>query len=37
VIAVATADGDVERPEYDLLQRFKGLLGATIDVPAAKA
>ena len=33
VIAVATADGDVERPEYELLLRFKDLLGATIDVP----
>lgn len=33
VIAVATADGDVERPEYELLVRFKDLLGATIDVP----
>lgn len=37
VIAVATADGDVERPEYELLQRFKALLGATIDVPGPKA
>jgi uncharacterized tellurite resistance protein B-like protein len=35
VIAVATADGDVERPEYELLVRFKDLLGATIDVPTA--
>ena len=37
VIAVATADGDVERPEYELLVRFKDLLGATIDVPAPSA
>jgi tellurite resistance protein len=37
VIAVANADGDVERPEYELLLRFKALLGATIDVPPAKA
>lgn len=37
VIAVATADGDVERPEYELLQRFKALLGATIDVPGPRA
>ncbi|MBA3545305.1 MAG: hypothetical protein H0T76_02365 [Nannocystis sp.] len=37
VIAVATADGDVERPEYELLLRFKALLGATIDVPGPKA
>jgi uncharacterized tellurite resistance protein B-like protein len=35
VIAVATADGDVERPEYELLIRFKDLLGATIDVPTS--
>ncbi len=33
VIAVATADGDVEPAEQQLLQRFKDLLGATIDVP----
>ena len=37
VIAVATADGDVEAPEHVLLERFKSLLGATIDIPAAKA
>lgn len=37
VIAVATADGDVEPKEHDLLNRFKALLGATIDVPDAKA
>lgn len=37
VIAVATADGEVERPEYELLLRFKALLGATIEVPATKA
>ena len=37
VIAVATADGDVERPEYELLLRFKALLGATIDVPGPRA
>jgi tellurite resistance protein len=37
VIAVATADGDVERPEHELLLRFKALLGATIDVPGPRA
>lgn len=37
VIAVATADGDVERPEHDLLVRFKALIGATIDIPDTKA
>jgi tellurite resistance protein len=36
VIAVATADGDVEPPEQQLLQRFKALLGATIDIPPPK-
>ncbi|WAS94359.1 TerB family tellurite resistance protein [Nannocystis punicea] len=36
VIAVASADGEVERPEYDLLVRFKAILGATLDLPAAK-
>lgn len=33
VIAVATADGDVEPAEQQLLHRFKDLLGATIDIP----
>lgn len=37
VIAVATADGDVEPPEHQLLLRFKDLLGATIDVPTSGA
>jgi hypothetical protein len=36
VIAVASADGEVERPEYELLVRFKAILGATLDLPAAK-
>ena len=36
VIAVASADGEVEPPEHVLLVRFKALLGATIDLPAAK-
>lgn len=35
VIAVASADGEVEKPEYELLQRFRLLLGATIDLPPA--
>lgn len=37
VIAVATADGEVEQPEYQLLLRFRDLLGATIDVPPPAA
>ncbi|MFY0536656.1 TerB family tellurite resistance protein [Nannocystis pusilla] len=36
VIAVAAADGEVERPEYELLVRFKAILGATLDLPTAK-
>ncbi len=36
VIAVASADGEVEPPEHALLLRFKALLGATIDIPAPK-
>ncbi|MCY1010688.1 TerB family tellurite resistance protein [Nannocystis pusilla] len=36
VIAVAAADGEVERPEYKLLVRFKAILGATLDLPTAK-
>lgn len=36
VIAVASADGEVERPEYELLVRFKAILGATIDLPQPK-
>ena len=35
VIAVAAADGEVERPEYELLVRFKAILGATLDLPPA--
>lgn len=35
VIAVAAADGEVEKPEYELLKRFKMILGATIDLPDA--
>jgi tellurite resistance protein len=36
VIAVASADGEVERPEYELLVRFKAILGATLDLPQAQ-
>lgn len=36
VIAVAAADGEVERPEYELMVRFKAILGATIDLPKPK-
>ena len=36
VIAVAAADGEVERPEYELLVRFKAILGANLDLPPAK-
>lgn len=36
VIAVAAADGEVEPAEYELLVRFKVILGATIDLPARK-
>jgi tellurite resistance protein len=36
VIAVAAADGEVERPEYELLVRFKAILGATVDLPKPK-
>lgn len=36
VIAVASADGEVERPEYEMLVRFKAILGATLDLPQPK-
>ena len=36
VIAVASADGEVEPAEYELLIRFKAILGATIDLPSKK-
>ena len=36
VFAVASADGEVERPEYEMLVRFKAILGATLDLPTAK-
>lgn len=36
VIAVAAADGEVERPEYELLVRFKAILGASVDLPKPK-
>lgn len=34
VLAVAMADGEIEKPEYEMLMRFKAALGASIDVPA---
>lgn len=36
VIAVAAADGEVEQPEYELLVRFKAILGASVDLPRPK-
>lgn len=37
VIAVAAADGEVERPEYELLVRFKAILRASVDLPKPKS